>query len=104
MNKFTVGEVSFAPFPTSGRASLALFTSSFHNRFLFLKEVYLSRQFCCNPKVFDKSGDKISSMSKKLSVWIRRKERPRIGIFGFSKTHGSACYEKPYVHPRVFNS
>lgn len=62
MNKFTVGEVSFVPFPTSGRASLALFTSSFHHRFLFLKEVYLSRRFCCNPKVFDK----ISSMSKKL--------------------------------------
>lgn len=66
MNKFTVGEVSFVPFPTSGRASLALFTSSFHHRFLFLKEVYLSRRFCCNPKVFDNSGDKISSMSKKL--------------------------------------
>ena len=66
MNKFTVGEVSFVPFPTSGRASLALFTSSFHHRFLFLKEGYLSRRFCCNPKVFDNSGDKISSMSKEL--------------------------------------
>ena len=66
MNKFTVGEVSFVPFPTSGRASLALFTCSFHHRFLFLKEGYLSRRFCCNPKVFDNSGDKISSMSKEL--------------------------------------
>ena len=66
MNKFTVGEVSFVPFPTSERVSLALFTSSFHHCFLFLKEVYLSRQFCCNRKVFDNSGDKISSMSKEL--------------------------------------
>lgn len=65
MNKFTVGEVSFVPFPTSERVSLALFTSSFHHCFLFLKEVYLSRRFC-NPKVFDNSGDKISSMSKEL--------------------------------------
>ena len=66
MNKFTVGEVSFVPFPTSERVSLALFTSSFHHCFLFLKEVYLLRRFCCNPKVFDNSGDKISSMSKEL--------------------------------------
>ena len=42
MNKFTVGVVSFVPFPTSGRASLALFTSSFHHPFpLFKRSVPL---------------------------------------------------------------